>query len=245
MQQGLTTNGAAGANPRSGGSYGGAGGVWDGSGSNPTYGSVTNPVQLGSGGSGDGGGTPGGNGGGRVTLVISGLLTVDGAVRVDGATGSGNVAGSGSGGSIKISAGTLAGSGTLEADGGGSQAGGGGGRIAVYAATLSYATHLATAAGGSGSFASGLPGTVFFGAPPAPLPGPLPARSVRITGIVNRTTNGPAVLWEASDAGISFVVETSDSLEGAWSNASPVITNTIWTESAPGKGAKFYRIRTP
>ena len=82
-----------------------------------TYGSVRHPFEAGAGGNSSAGG-------GRVKLMVVGALTVDGIVSANGA-GSGNTAGAG--GSVWVTAASLAGSGTVAADGNG----GGGGRVAV------------------------------------------------------------------------------------------------------------------
>ncbi|MFC1638891.1 hypothetical protein ACFL26_01315, partial [Patescibacteria group bacterium] len=112
-----------------GGGYGGNGGLnSSGGGSGDTYGSPTEPSDLGSGGDT-------GKGGGAIKLVVDGTLTLDGVVNVEG--GFGNYNGGGAGGSIWIDAGTVSGSGKLRSVGGGSHWGysggsGGGGRAAVY-----------------------------------------------------------------------------------------------------------------
>jgi hypothetical protein len=111
----------------SGGGYGGQGGPSGAAGA--SYGSAISPADLGSGG-GNGAGS------GAIRLDVTGTLTVDGAIT---ASGSGD-AGGGSGGSIWITTGTIAGAGTLKADGGygsnyycyGQCGGGSGGRIAVH-----------------------------------------------------------------------------------------------------------------
>ncbi|MEK7382391.1 MAG: hypothetical protein AAB262_03800, partial [Elusimicrobiota bacterium] len=133
-----------------GSSYGGQGG-FGGSDDNeyygPAYGSITNPVELGSGGPGGyaaaGYGRAGGDGGGLVILDVGGAFTLNGSIRADGGNAAApgadaNGGGGGSGGAINIKAGTLSGSGTLTALGGkGAMSdaypggGGGGGRIAV------------------------------------------------------------------------------------------------------------------
>jgi hypothetical protein len=127
----------------SGGGHGGNGG--DGTNRSDTfgtaYGTSTAPIYLGSGGSAGGG--PGGAGGGLVRLDIDGTLTVSGAIRANGKTATGNQGGGGSGGSVYITATTLAGSANITVDGGdgedGSWDGGGGGagRAAVYYGTNS------------------------------------------------------------------------------------------------------------
>ncbi|MGE0267765.1 MAG: LamG-like jellyroll fold domain-containing protein [Candidatus Omnitrophota bacterium] len=115
-----------------GGAYGGAGGDFQNDGqTSTTYGSVTAPTDLGSGG-GDGGGGRAGAGGGAVILSVTGVTTVDGTIEAVGRDG--GASGSGTGGSIYLTTGSLAGSGRIMADGGtgtNSRGDGGGGRIAV------------------------------------------------------------------------------------------------------------------
>ena len=105
------------------------------------YGSMLEPIDLGSGGGSDTlDGQPGGAGGGAIR-IIAGTLQLDGSITANGGNAPGG-AGAGSGGSIWITAGTLAGAGTISALGGYSidsnGGGGGGGRIALYAATDTF-----------------------------------------------------------------------------------------------------------
>ena len=86
-----------------------------------TYGSVTAPTNLGSGGGR-------GPGGGAVILSVAGTATINGTNSANGTIGSG---GGGSGGSIYITCGAIAGSGLLQCEGYADQGCGGGGRIAV------------------------------------------------------------------------------------------------------------------
>ncbi len=75
------------------------------------YGSVTQPVDLGSGGGLRFG--AGGVGGGAIRLLVAGTLTVNGTISADGAPAPGYGSGGGSGGSIWITAGALSGSGAI------------------------------------------------------------------------------------------------------------------------------------
>ncbi|MCC6425530.1 MAG: hypothetical protein IT435_01785 [Phycisphaerales bacterium] len=106
------------------------------------YGSVTEPMELGSGGGDDvnvGGGN-GGAGGGALNLTVGGVLTVDGLLSADGQINLAGEAGGGSGGSLLIDCETLAGSGTITARGGNVTSGGsgGGGRIAITYGTSTF-----------------------------------------------------------------------------------------------------------
>lgn len=157
-----------------GGGYGGNGGTSNNGGTSlggPTYGSVTQPTDMGSGGQSYYNDTSGGKGGGGIKLTVSGTATISGIVRANGGQG-GNATGGGSGGSIWISANILSGSGTIAANGGqgnNSSGGGGGGRIAVYYSTDSstlISGNKITAYGGTDALAAGTSyggsGTVFF-----------------------------------------------------------------------------------
>ncbi len=122
-----------------GGAYGGATArqsqeSYDGVFNLKTYGSVTAPVNLGSGGNGAAAGYSGGAG--AILLTVQGTTTLHagGMITANGGYGGGGASG-GSGGSVYLTTGWLTGSGTIRANGGGSTwdypAGGSGGRIAV------------------------------------------------------------------------------------------------------------------
>lgn len=120
-----------------GGSHGGKGVGYSGGIPGDTYGSDTQPYDLGSGGYG-GENSPGG---GLVYLLVWGTLTVNGSIFAVGGQG----CGSGSGGSIYIKSPTIMGdsSGVISVKGGPSDGHGGsgrgaGGRIAVYYDTYDY-----------------------------------------------------------------------------------------------------------
>ncbi len=136
------------------GGYGGNGAAGSGAGTpfgGGTYGSSTQPTDLGSGGGGNGNG-PGSNGGGAARIIVGGTLTNDGEIISNGGTSS-VAAGSGSGGSLWITAPTINGAGAIRTNGfnnacGGS--GGGGGRIAVYSCFNNF-TGSVESAGGAGA----------------------------------------------------------------------------------------------
>ncbi|MEA3515140.1 MAG: hypothetical protein U9R34_06685 [Nanoarchaeota archaeon] len=156
-----------------GGGYGGNGG--DGSGTavgGSSYGSLTQPVDLGSGSGGNNvyNKYVDGHGGGAVKLDVSGTLIIDGSIIANGGKGytpaNWGVTSGGSGGSIWIDAGTLSGSGSIKSNGGsggstGSQtgSGGGGGRIAIYFTSSSF-SGVTTVYGGSGTQYGGA-GTIY------------------------------------------------------------------------------------
>ena len=165
--------------------YGGNGGSGLNAGGGSAYGSVTAPADMGSGGGAadvtNGYGTDchavanGGDGGGYVDITVSGTMTVDGSVTADGANGvyvthSGNYtcyaySGGGSGGGVVLDVGTLAGSGSIGADGGSgntSYAGGaGGGRVKISYGTDSFGGTIGSA-GKSGRGTEGGAGTVLL-----------------------------------------------------------------------------------
>ncbi len=145
------TGAGSGSSSGSGGAgYGGEGGSSAVSGG-VTYGSVTAPEDLGSGGGK--GWTAGGSGGGAIKLNVTGTTNIGGTISSDGGDyGEVHKDGGGSGGSIYITTGTLSGSGTITADGGqggDKSGGGGGGRIAMIYTTDSSSLTL-TAYGGTG-----------------------------------------------------------------------------------------------
>jgi RHS repeat-associated protein len=131
---GNVTNGAAYATDwmySPGGSYGGLGGRSSGA-TCAVYGDYRNPNELGS------GSANWGAGGGLVRITAQGII-LDGAIMAEGGTYGGQYGSSaGSGGGIRIDTATLAGAGTLSANGGEGRrdwpwgGGGGGGRVAVY-----------------------------------------------------------------------------------------------------------------
>jgi hypothetical protein len=151
----------AGASLKNGGGYGGVGGdnASDGAGGS-TYGSITTPTNLGS------GGRDGSSGGGSIGLVVGGTVTLHG-IMSSGALVAND--GAGSGGSIYLSAGGLTGAGTIQANGGPSNVfgGGGGGRVAVKLTNTgsnfsTFTGSLATIGGTASDYGeSGAAGTIY------------------------------------------------------------------------------------
>ncbi|MFC1461144.1 hypothetical protein ACFLQR_01320 [Verrucomicrobiota bacterium] len=135
-----------------GGAYGGMGGK----NALPTYGSLTQPTALGSGGST-------GPGGGAVKLNVGSALTLNGTVTAKGSAGS---YGGGAGGSIWLISDTFAGNGTINAEGaiGPSdnvdRGSGGGGRVAVEYTSSTF-TGSVSVAGGTHDYYPGKTGTLF------------------------------------------------------------------------------------
>jgi YD repeat-containing protein len=154
----------------SGAGYGGQGGTGDdyyGPGG-AAYGDLRAPTALGSGG----GGSifaPGGAGGGAIRAIVRGSLTVDGELSADAGyyyywypyTG-----GPGSGGSLYVEAGSLRGSGRIQAMSWtaitpyGSAGGGGGGRIAIYYTNSTFGGSISATGGGGTQY--GGAGTIFL-----------------------------------------------------------------------------------
>ncbi len=151
-----------------GGGYGGYGGSGAAaSQSSPlggnSYGSLTVPIDLGSGGGGIfNNTTAGGSGGGAIRLTVNGTLQVEGRISANGMPGIAASAGGGSGGSLILNVGTLAGAGVIAANGGAGNSlggGGGGGRIAITYNGYAFAGNV-SAYGGPG-FVAGGAGTIY------------------------------------------------------------------------------------
>ena len=149
-----------------GGSYGGRGGYsssYAPGDSGPTYGSVTAPVNIGSGGGYNGGGGIC-NGGGVIKLTVGGTTALDGELSADGVGIAGSSQGGGSGGSVWLTTSSLTGSGTITADGGPEPiyGGGGGGRISVVLTGAdSFGSVAMQTYGGSGGQGDGAAGTIY------------------------------------------------------------------------------------
>ncbi|MBI5383453.1 MAG: hypothetical protein HZA90_02060 [Verrucomicrobia bacterium] len=148
----------------SGGGHGGPGGnAYGGIAGGVSYGDLLAPTQGGSGGGnlGDSPG-PGGAGGGVIRLNVGGTFTVAGQLS---ANGEGTYDSGGAGGSIHIIAGTLAGSGSITANGGSAgyaqSGGGGGGRIALYYGNSTFSGGLMALGGLSTSANCGGVGTLY------------------------------------------------------------------------------------
>ncbi|MBU4319236.1 MAG: hypothetical protein KKF30_18410 [Proteobacteria bacterium] len=119
--------------------------------SDSSYGSLTTPENLESGGDY---GRMGGDGGGRIRILAQNIF-LDGVINANGANGQDYNAGSGSGGAVLIQTNLFDGTGIISANGGVAQVGGGGGRIAVYYNTLSLTQANITSSGGAGTRVSG------------------------------------------------------------------------------------------
>ncbi|MBF0244311.1 MAG: hypothetical protein HQL31_03445 [Planctomycetes bacterium] len=127
-----------------------------------TYGNITGPVTLGSGGYS----YWKKHGGGVLKISVSGNLVMNDDITADAVTDSDGAA---AGGSVWINAGALSGSGNIRANGGdaGSRGGGGGGIVAVYLTGpgADFSTHSgefsANGGNGSGAGEDAAAGTVY------------------------------------------------------------------------------------
>ena len=150
-----------------GAGHGGVGGVSNnGRLGGGVYGSTTQPLDLGSGGSSDDGDDLGGGGGGAIRIAVASTLSLDGRITANATGGASLEGGGGSGGSIWVTTDVLRGAGVFEARGGAGTSnggGGGGGRIAVhYADGDAYTGFTASTATGGAGFQAGGTGTVGF-----------------------------------------------------------------------------------
>src|SRR3989344_513901 len=123
-----------------------------------TYGSFTNPVSLGSASSNTAGG-------GAITIVSAGTVTVGGILSANGGDSTTGSAECGAGGSLNITAATFTGTGTTTARGGDCSAGsggsGGGGRISLNGVTTDTFTGILQVRGGN-TRSEGQAGTIYF-----------------------------------------------------------------------------------
>ncbi len=182
----------------SGAGYGGPGGASSAIAGGPSYGSVTQPVDFGSGGGFGNQNGPGlgSAGGGALRLNVGGILTVDGEITSEGQAALGDSAGGGSGGSIWVTAGMLAGAGDVAADGGEGQlyygGGGAGGRIALYSRTNVFGG--ATSAAGAAGYVAGGNGTIVISNNVAPLV----VLSSTPTGTINNSVSSATIYFSGA-----------------------------------------------
>ena len=211
---------------RAAGGYGGEGGYYNAYGGT-TYGSITNPVLGGS------QGYSGYYGGGAVIVRVTGAITNNGAIVAKG-TGTANSRGAGSGGAINLTAGSLAGGGSLQADGGDYVSGdtnqdcpGGGGRIAVVLTnSATFGSVTMSAAGGTTTGAGnrkGGAGTIYLCGTNSAfgkliVPQSLGTRRTLISTLTMESVAGDVELR----SGALLAVENPRTLTvyGNWSNAS-------------------------
>jgi len=161
QNNGYGPGGGQGPRYGAGGGHGGAGGnSHNGRVGGIVYGSIENPIDMGSGGGGYSGGA-GGNGGGIIRLVIEGNASILGNISASGSTGVGGDASGGGGGSINMEiGGAWSGTGSIIANGGNGAgggwytygSGGGGGRVAIRYGSNSHSGNISANGGGSGSW---------------------------------------------------------------------------------------------
>jgi hypothetical protein len=138
-----------------GGSHGGQGSRMS-TGAGNTYGSISQPVTLGSGGIV--GGVGNGHGGGAIHLTVAGTATVSGTIDAN-ANASSSSSSAGAGGSVYLKANALAGTGFIKANG---DKQGGGGRVAVVlTGSDSFGGLSLQAYGGTDANLPGSAGTVY------------------------------------------------------------------------------------
>jgi hypothetical protein len=207
------------------GGYGASGALYEGylGSGGTTYGSITAPTELGSGGGGAYSPVLGGAGGGAIRLSVTGTLAVDGSLTARGLPGTGS-GGGGAGGSIYLTVGALTGSGVISANGGagsGNGGGGGGGRIAVAPYSSSLANTFAglmSAYGGAG-YARGGAGTIYTASGVYDQPGQIVVdnggqagtnTSLSSGGSVNVTVRGGAWLSLSSSQEIETLLVASN-----------------------------------
>ena len=124
---------------------------------------MTAPVDRGSGGGFlSSANPPGSAGGGAIRISVTGALLVNGRISANGTAGAGQGFGGGSGGSVWLTAGTLAGAGTISANGGAGNelgGGGGGGCISVQYGVNGFEGIMS--AYGGGGYGAGGAGTIY------------------------------------------------------------------------------------
>lgn len=149
-----------------GASYGGLGEDNGNGQPNKIYGKKYFPDLYGSGGGGWGSGEAGGNGGGKINLVLQKFI-VNGIIRANGGAAPAH-SGGGSGGSILLFSNEISGNGIIEAKGGTGGcsncvgASGGGGRIAIYTHNPNFPAANISVAPGAPNFGSPQPGTIVY-----------------------------------------------------------------------------------
>ncbi len=199
-----------------GGSYGGLGGA-NTAGQPPTsvtYGSLTKPTALGSGGT-----QPGAihYAGGAIKLVATNGLTVNGGILADG--GCDGTYDGDSGGSIWLVAGALSGTGLVSAVGGhgnfsGSHGGGGGGRMAVeYVSSTFLGTMAVTNGWALNSPYPAQTGTLFLCQSPYPGACSLGYGGLQLDSLYSVKTNGVKIVRSV----------------GAWVPQNP---RAVWTDTS-------------
>jgi hypothetical protein len=209
-----------------GGSYGGYGGDGLGAPHGSIYGSLSEPLALGSGGATA---NYGGTGGGAIKLnVPTGTVTINGSVTANARSYIGSRAGGGSGGSVWIIADTLAGAGAITANGKNGQVsyggGGAGGRVAVYFVHNSSSLPEKTTVSGGTGRNDGEPGTVAW----SPIGGYTEENVIPSSQCVQGAGGNVTISFKGKDPG--------DWVNGTYTGTEEVLTEVIVNDS----DATFY-----
>ncbi|MBI3036433.1 hypothetical protein HYY73_01575, partial [Candidatus Woesearchaeota archaeon] len=217
-----------------GAGYGGTGGAGVNGPTNNgglSYGSVTEPTDIGSAGGGTGTTSrAGGNGGGAVFINVTGTLNITGQIiangtngNIDGGGSSADASGGGSGGSIYVRATTLTGTGSITANGGrggddnADGGGGAGGRIALYYTTSTHSGPIQATRSMAATSRSGGNGTIF--------------KAWNLTGItqsLNVTSTGQSQSIRVNGTVLANNVTLNDTgfTEVVWANVSIMVGST-------------------
>lgn len=201
------------------GGPGGAAGTRNLSAGGITYDSLSEPMDLGSGGGaagdpGCGGGPAGGSGGGALIATVANMLSLNGLISANGANG-GVGAGGGSGGTINLRAGSYSGAGSVSANGGTSGGngggGGGGGRLALRGCGVSVVPFFVSGAVPPGSGSAGGAGTVRRATLPSCTEPPLPPVELAVASTGATPSGGPSLTaaWSDDPAATSFNLQVS------------------------------------
>lgn len=204
-----------------------------------------NPTLGGGGGGGDAGDANGKNGGGVLTATVTGSFTLNGTLSADGDDpgwiGSGDHGGGGAGGSINLTTGTIAGSGSAHANGGvlcsfcvnGNGGGlGGGGMVAV--------SYTATSFKGSLHALPGYNPGIHYGTD-ADYPYDAPGGAGTVFTIQRAVKGKPAPKWPAGvltldGRPLSYPSDDGTPLPIAWNNPKRAL---ILTNGAVGYGTSL------
>lgn len=198
---------------RGGSGHGGAGGAGVSYQGGPAYDTDAIPAQFGSGGTPRFTGSNAGAGGGAVRLTVGGTMTLSGTITASAAGCAGDN-GAAAGGTVRIRAPLLVGTGGISVRGGtntsGPTGGGGaGGRVALNTCALQISLAAVNVLGGTG-FQSGAPGTVFLGS---------------ASGLISQPPAGQ-VLLDGGTAQFSVVATGTGSLTYQWRRNGAIVENT-------------------
>lgn len=221
-----------------GASYGGLGGDERADrDASPTYGSAAAPIELGSGG---GIWDATSVGGGAIRIDVSGLLHIDGDISAAG-SGSGYYShAGGSGGSIFLNAGTISGSGRIEARGSSmsnNPCGSSGGRVAIYSRDGSQFPSDAISVAGGEARHPGQAGTIVTTSQPT---------LVLLKPQVDYIHGNISVAWAGGaldrTSAICTLVDSAPGNATLLADAAPLFSNTSWNTTLTGDGPHELRL---